>query len=56
MLTGGPNYIMIRKAIFAKVHGHGVKGIFPPNMRAWPVAPKWCSLAPGWLDSWDTEL
>ena len=25
MLTGGPNYIMIRRAIFGKVHGHGVK-------------------------------
>ena len=25
MLTAGPNYIMIRRAIFGKVHGHGVK-------------------------------
>ena len=28
MLTGGPNYIMIRRAIFGKVHGHGVKEIW----------------------------
>ena len=27
MLTRGPNYIMIRRAIFGKVHGHGVKEI-----------------------------
>ena len=27
MLTGGPNCIMIRRAIFGKVHGHGVKEI-----------------------------
>ena len=27
MLTGSPNYIMIRRAIFGKVHGHGVKKI-----------------------------
>ena len=27
MLTGGPNYLMIRRAIFGKVHGHGVKEI-----------------------------
>ena len=29
MLTGGPNYIMIRRAIFGKVHGHRVKEIWP---------------------------
>ena len=28
MLTGGPNYLMIRRAIFGKVHGHGVKEIW----------------------------
>ena len=28
MLTGGPNFIMIRRAIFGKVHGHGVKEIW----------------------------
>ena len=28
MLTEGPNYIMIRRAIFGKVHGHGVKKIW----------------------------
>ena len=28
MLTGGPNYIMIRGAIFGKVHGHAVKEIW----------------------------
>ena len=27
MLTGGPNYMMIRRAIFGKVHGRGVKEI-----------------------------
>ena len=27
MLTGGPNYIMIRRAIFEKVDGHGIKEI-----------------------------
>ena len=27
MLTGGPNYIMIRRGMFGKVHGHGVKEI-----------------------------
>ena len=27
MLTGGRSYIIIRRAIFGKVHGHGVKGI-----------------------------
>ena len=27
MLTGGPNYIMIKRAIFRKVHGLGVKEI-----------------------------
>ena len=26
MLKGGTNYTMIRRAIFGKVHGHGVKG------------------------------
>ena len=46
MLTGGPNYMMIRRAIFGKVL----------NIRAWPVAPKLCSLAPGWLDVWDTVM
>ena len=25
---GGPNYIIIRRAIFGKVHGHGVKEIW----------------------------
>ena len=25
MLKGGTNYTMIRRAIFGKVHGHGVK-------------------------------
>ena len=29
MLTGGPNYMMIRRAIFGKVHGRGVKEIWP---------------------------
>ena len=28
MLMGGPNYIIIRRAIFGKVHGHGVKEIW----------------------------
>ena len=58
MLTGGPNYIMIRTAIFRKVHGHGVKerASFPPNILVWPVAPKLCSLAPGWLDFWDAVM
>ena len=28
MLTGGPNYIMMRRAIFGKVHGRGVKEIW----------------------------
>ena len=28
MLRGGTNYTMIRKAIFGKVHGHGVKEIW----------------------------
>ena len=28
MLTGSPNYLMIRRAIFGKVHGHGVKEIW----------------------------
>ena len=28
MLTGGPNYLMMRRAIFGKVHGHGVKEIW----------------------------
>ena len=27
MLTGGPNYIMIKRAIFGRVHGLGVKEI-----------------------------
>ena len=27
MLTGGPNYMMIRRAILGKVHGRGVKEI-----------------------------
>ena len=28
MLKGGTNYTMIRRAIFGKVHGHGVKEIW----------------------------
>ena len=28
MLTGGPNYMMIRRAIFGKVHARGVKVIW----------------------------
>ena len=28
MLTAGPNYIMIRRAIIGKAHGHGVKEIW----------------------------
>ena len=28
MLTGGPNYMMIRRAIFGKVHGRGVQEIW----------------------------
>ena len=28
MLTAGPNYIMIRRAIFGKAHGYGVKEIW----------------------------
>ena len=28
MLKGGTNYTMIRRAIFEKVHGHGVKEIW----------------------------
>ena len=28
MLAGGPNYIMIRRAIFEKVDGHGIKEIW----------------------------
>ena len=31
MLTGGPNYMMIRRAIFGKVHGRGVKEIWLIN-------------------------
>ena len=61
MLTGGPNYMMIRRAIFGKVHGRGVKRFdwsahFPPSIRAWPVAPKLYSLGQGWLDFWVTVM
>ena len=61
MLKGGTNYTMIRRAIFGKVHGHGVNEIwltsnFPPNILVWLVAPRLCSLVPVWLDFWDTVM
>ena len=62
MLTGGPNYTMIRRAIFGKVHGHGVRmelrrfDNFPSNIMVWPVASNLCSLAPGWIDLWDAVM
>ena len=52
MLTGGPNYIMIRRGIFGKVHGHGVKEIclisqFPAKHNGVASGPKIVFARPG---------
>ena len=52
MLTGGPNYLMIRRAIFGKVHGHGVKEIwlisqFPAKHKGVASGPKIVFARPG---------
>ena len=52
MLTGGPNYMMIRRAIFGKVHGRGVKEIwlisqFPAKHKGVASGPKIVFARPG---------
>ena len=52
MLTGGPNYMIIRRAIFGKVHGHGVKEIwlisqFPAKHKGVASDPKIVFARPG---------
>ena len=52
MPTGGPNYMMIRRAIFGKVHGRGVKEIwlinqFPAKHKGVACGPKIVFPRPG---------
>ena len=52
MLTGGPNYMLIRRAIFGKVHGRGVKEIwlssqFPAKHKGVAGGPKIVFARPG---------
>ena len=52
MLTEGPNYMMIRRAIFGKVHGRGVKEIwlinqFPAKHKGVASGPKIVLARPG---------
>ena len=52
---------MIRRAIFGKVHGRGVKEIwlisqFPAKHKGVASGPKIVFARPGWLDFWDTVM
>ena len=52
MLTGGSNYMMIRRAIFVKVHGRGVQEIwlisqFPAKHKGVASGPKMMFARPG---------